>query len=74
MKYIEELDVGDTFSYKDKMYLLTSDFKSNGQRLCYSLQNGFPVWLVNETIIDHEPIYVLDKSNNTIPVKLTPKK
>ena len=26
MKYIEELNLGDTFSYKDNIFVLTSDF------------------------------------------------
>lgn len=73
MKYIEELHIGDTFSYKDQLFLLTSDFKSNGHRLCYSLISGQPSWLANQTMIEHHPIYILDKDNNTIPVKITTK-
>lgn len=73
MKYIEELDIGDTFTYKDHLFVLTSDFKSNGFRLCYSLISGQPSWLTNQTMIEHNPIYILDKDNNTIPVKITAK-
>lgn len=71
MKYIEELECGDTFSYKDNMYILTSDFKSNGSKLCYSLVSGFPQWLNPDTIVNHEPIYILDSNNNTTPIKTT---
>lgn len=73
MKYIEELECGDTFSLKDKMYVLTSDFRSDGKRLCYSLNTGFASWIDNNTIIEHNPIYILDKDNNTIPIKITKK-
>lgn len=73
MKYIEELNIGDTFTYKDQMFLLTSDYKSNGSRLCYSLVNGQPCWLTSQIIIEHNPIYILDKDNNIIPVKITTK-
>ena len=73
MKYIEELECGDTFSFNDKIYLLTADFRSDGKRLSYSLENGFANWIGNTTIVDHTPIYVLDKDNNTIPVKITKK-
>ena len=73
MKYIEELECGDTFTLKDKTYLITSDFRSNNQRLCYSLIDGFPSWIADNTIVDHTPIYILDKDNNTIPVKITQK-
>jgi hypothetical protein len=73
MKYIEELTLGDTFSYKDNIFVLTSDFKSNGSKLCYSLVNGSASWFAGQTIVEHSPIYVLDKENNTIPVKATIK-
>lgn len=73
MKYIEELSLGDTFLYQDQLLLLTSDFKANGSRLCYSLTNGLPIWLSNQTIVEHNPVYSLDKDNNTIPVKTTKK-
>jgi len=71
MKYIEELEPGDTFTINNKVYLVTSDFKSNNQRLCYSLIDGFPSWIISNTIVDHSPVYILDKDNNTIPVKAT---
>jgi len=74
MKYIEELECGDTFSYKGNMYILTSDFKSNGNKLCYSLVSGFSQWFNSDTIVNHEPIYILDTNNNTTPVKTTPKR
>lgn len=73
MKYLEELELGDTFFLEDKLYILTADFKSNGQRLCYSLLDGFAFWFKNQTIIRHTPIYILDQDNNTIPVKITKK-
>ena len=73
MKYIEELIVGDSFSYQSHMFLLTSDFKSNGDRLCYSLSNGLPHWFSDQTIVENAPIYTLDKDNNIIPIKITLK-
>lgn len=73
MKYIEELNFGDTFSYKDQILILTSDFRSNGSRLCYSLNNGQPCWLTNQTIVEHCQVYILDKDNNIIPIKTTNK-
>lgn len=73
MKYLEELNLGDTFSLKGQMFVLTSDFKNNGSKLCYSLINGQPLWLNDQTIVEHTPIYILDKENNTIAVKTTSK-
>lgn len=69
MKYLEELNIGDTFYYQNNMYLLTSDFKANGHRLCYSLNDGSPLWLSNQTIIENLLLYSLDKDNNIFPLK-----
>ena len=73
MRYLEELESGDSFSYENQVFLLTSDFKASGNRLCYSLTNGFAKWLSGQTIVESCPIYILDKDNNTIPIKHTPK-
>lgn len=73
MKYIEELSLGDTFTHMDQIFVLTSDFRTNGSRLCYSLLNGQPAWFSNQTMVEHNPIYILDKDSNTIPVKITEK-
>lgn len=69
MKYIEELLYGECFRYADCLYILTSDFKNNGTRLCYNLSNGLPLWLKNDLIIDVCPIYSLSTENNLIPVR-----
>lgn len=71
MKYLEELGAGDSFSYQNQTWLLTTDFKSNGQRLCYSLITGFPNWINSQTIVETCPIFILDKDNNTIPLKIS---
>lgn len=73
MKYVEELNFGDTFLYHNDYLILTSDFKSSGNKLCYSLTTGHPTWLSGQTIVDHTPVYILDKDNNTIPIKTTEK-
>lgn len=73
MKYIEELSYGSTFSYDDKLYLLTCDHKANGFRLCYSLTEGLPQWIEPTTIVELTPIYTLDSSNNIVPVKESKK-
>ena len=38
MKYIEELNNGDSFELDNNFYVLTSDFKKSGDRLSYSLK------------------------------------
>jgi hypothetical protein len=72
MKYLEELSSGDCFVLKDSFFLITSDFKKD-KKLCYSLLNGSPRWLENNTIIDDIQLYTLDNSNNIIPIKHTKK-
>ena len=69
MKYLEELSPGDCFSYNNSVYLLSIDFKSNGHKLCYSLNNGSPRWIDGSTIIEDIVLYHLDKENNIIALK-----
>jgi hypothetical protein len=71
MKYLEELSPGDTFLYNNKRYLLTSDFKNNGQRMCCSLEDGFPTWIEANSITEDFAIYYLDPENNISPIKNT---
>lgn len=73
MKYIEELTSGDCFIVDNKPYLLTIDFKSNGSKLAYSLENGSPRWVKNTDIVEIMPVYRLDKDNNIIAIKETKK-
>lgn len=71
MKYIEELSNGDFFKYEHNFYLLGSDFKKNGDRLSYSLNSGFPLWVSNQTVVEKIELYTLDVENNVIPIKTT---
>jgi|LakMenE01Jun11ns_1017448.scaffolds.fasta_scaffold9298718_3 hypothetical protein len=73
MKYIEEIYSGDCFEFKNKQYLLTHDFKKNGQRLCYCLLDGTGEWFEPSVMVEIFPIYGLDNNNNTYPIKPTPK-
>jgi len=69
MKYIEELNAGQAFTKDNQVFLLTIDFKNNGQRLGYSIDGGVPRWFnANDTVEDH-PLYLIDENNNVIPVK-----
>lgn len=70
MKYIEELIAGDTFEIENKFFLLTSDFKKNGSRLAFSLQDGSAKWFNSQAIVESLPVYRLDNDNNTVPLKI----
>lgn len=69
MIYLEELIGGDCFETDGKHYILSQDFKSNGQRMCLNLNNGFPKWLDAKTMVIAIDIFTLDKDNNIIAFK-----
>jgi hypothetical protein len=69
MKYLEELVSGECFRHEETLYLLTCDFKSNGNRLCYSLNEGKPHWIPSNTIVNIDPVYTLNTDNNIVAVK-----
>lgn len=73
MKYLEEIEPGDCFNIGDTIYILTTDFKKSGDRLCYKLHNGTPQWISSNQIVDINPIYTLDKDNNISPIKIEKK-
>lgn len=68
MKYIEELSIGDIFTTKNILYILTSDFKKDGSRMGISLSNGFSFWFNGQDPVDIQPIFTMDKENNIIPI------
>jgi hypothetical protein len=69
MKYIEELLHGDCFGLSGDYFILTSDFKSNGYRLCVSLKTGSSRWIKPEEVVDSIDIFTIDKENAIIAIK-----
>jgi hypothetical protein len=69
MNYIEELVAGDAFIHNNIYYILTSDFKKDGQKLSYSLIDGFPKWLNGSSIVEKINLYTIDQTNNILPIK-----
>jgi hypothetical protein len=69
MKYIEEIEAGDCFEFNKKFYVLTRDFKKNGDRLCVALQDGSPNWLKPDSIIQITDLFTMDKDNNIIAIR-----
>lgn len=74
MKYIEELECGDTFLYNNKYFVLSSDFKKNDTKMCVSLSDGFISWLRSDIIIEQVPLYRMDENNNIIAIKKSENK
>ena len=73
MKYLEEIATGDSFLYEEQLYIVTSDYKKNGDRLCVNLKTGFGKWLTSNNFVEICPVYVLDEDNNIVAIKPTEK-
>lgn len=69
MKFLEELSTGDTFKILNEYFLLSTDFKKNGQRLCFNLKTGQSKWIEANSCVDITPVYTLDNNNNIVPMK-----
>lgn len=69
MQYLEELESGSCIFYNSEYFLLTSDFKSNGNRLVISMNNGIPRWLSSSAMVDNIDIFTFDKDTNILPIK-----
>lgn len=69
MKRIEDLKPGDTFESDGHFYVLSTDFKRNGNKNCVSLKNGLSKWFNQEEFVTHNPVYYLDQDNNIVAIK-----
>lgn len=69
MKYIEELSFGDCFAIKDMKYILTTDCKNNGYKMCVCLQDGSIRWIASNHIIENIDIFTVDKESNILAIK-----
>ena len=72
MKYIEEINSGSCFVYKNKNYILTNDFKfQHSQKYNYSIliDNGFVEWLPENSVVQPLDLYFIDADKNIIPLK-----
>ena len=72
MKYIEERTNGQIFSIKDKMYVLTADFKTQKDKqkhCCVSLDNGQVSWKNADTMVESPSVFYQDEENNLKEIK-----
>ena len=72
-KYIEELSNGDAFILNNNTYILSSDFKKNGERLSMSLTDGNSRWVKPNEMIEAVQLFIMDKDNNIIAIKESKK-
>lgn len=66
MKYLEEINNGQIFSFEKKFYVLSSDLKKHNiknKHMCIQINSGLIRWLDSDTIIEIVPIFYQDKEN-----------
>lgn len=71
--FVEELMHGDCFSLDSNYYVMSIDYKKNGDRHCVSLIDGSIRWTKGNQIVEKIQIYTMDKDNTIIPIKETKK-
>lgn len=69
MKYLEELNCGECFELSNNYFILTHDFKKNGDKLCIKLNTGSNHWIKPDSIVKASDIFIMDKDNNIIAIK-----
>jgi hypothetical protein len=67
--FVEELTAGDCFQLMEDIFILTSDFKKDGSRLCINLRDGLSRWVKADTITTRIGIFYTDKDGNIIALK-----
>ena len=73
MKYIEEITPGDIFIWKNKRYVLSSDYRPFKQgktrHMSISIENGTCKWLPSDEMIELAELFYRDKECNILLVK-----
>lgn len=69
MKYIEELEAGDAFVVNNQHFILTMDFKKNGDKLSVNLVNGQSQWMKPNDMVENIDLFTIDKNNLIIAIK-----
>ena len=73
MKYIEEIKAGDIFIWKDKRYVLSSDYRpfKNGRtrHTSISIENGTCKWFASDEAVEIAELFYRDKEGNILLVK-----
>ena len=73
MKYIEEISPGDIFIWKNKRYILSSDYRPFKQgktrHMSISIENGTCKWFASDGTIEVAELFYRDKEGNILLVK-----
>lgn len=69
MKYLEELQPSDCFTNGGEVFIVSTDFKRSGDKICISIKNGSVRSFAADLIVEQTHLYLLDADNNIIPIK-----
>lgn len=69
MNYLEDTEKGSCVKIAEEYFVVTSDFKSNGNRLLISLSDGSARWFGQSVMADIIEVFTFDKDTNILPIK-----
>ena len=69
MKYLEELNTGDCCLINGDYFIVTTDFKKNGHKLCINLKSGQGNLIQPDERVEEIDIFTFDKDSNIIAIK-----
>jgi len=69
MQFIESLDNGTCVNISGSYFIVTSDRKSNGNRMCVSLNSGSIRWIDPSTMVEPIDIFTFDSESNILAIR-----
>jgi hypothetical protein len=71
--FIESLSPGDTFEFNNNNYIITYDYKKNGDRLAINLKDGSVKWFNPSDMINKISIFYMNQDHHMIAIKESSK-
>lgn len=68
-QYVESLPNGSCFSFAESYLIVTSDHRSNADRMCVDLKTGGIRWIKPSVMVEKINIFTFDKDTNIISIK-----
>ncbi len=67
--FLEELSCGDCFDSSGQLFIITTDYKKNNDRLCINLKDGSSRWFKSDSIVSKISIFHTDEDSNIVAIK-----
>jgi hypothetical protein len=67
--FLEELNCGDCFNSSEKLFIVTTDYKKSGDRLCINLNDGSSRWFKPDAMVSKISIMYTDEDSNIVAIK-----